>query len=232
MLHTKPYPCQRRTYCLDHKWWPKMKTLTFTFLLLLICFQPLTAQEIGVPVPVDFPETSTTLTLDFSNCDYELILYSIDTHLEDSAWGLCCPLGYSVTAAFGDSNPVLDGGPEASPQVPLSQTGSVLKACFVHRNGNLRAGCRIPAAIARTRRRPRPQQIGQYPAVRLSLLRRCLENHSYSVARSLRRAGNRLRGRGRHPPVEKRFPPGTGGSLQQDNISHGHIRIRTGFGRG
>ena len=64
-----------------------MKTLTFTFLLLLICFQPLTAQEIGVPVPVEIAETSTTLTLDFSNCDYELILYSIDTHLENQCVG-------------------------------------------------------------------------------------------------------------------------------------------------
>ena len=97
-----------------------MKLLTLPLLLLLICFQPLTAQEIGEPFTVDLAETSTTLTLDFSKCDYELILYSIDTHLEDSEWGLCCPLGYSVTAAFGDSNPVLDGGPEASPQVPLA----------------------------------------------------------------------------------------------------------------
>ena len=97
-----------------------MKTLTITYLLMLICFQPLSAQEIGEPFTVDLAETSTTLTLDFSSCDYELILYSIDSHLETSGSGLCNPLGYSVTAAFGDSNPVLDGGPEASPQVPLA----------------------------------------------------------------------------------------------------------------
>ena len=49
-----------------------------------------------------------------------MILYSIDTHLEDSSFGLKSPLGYSVTAAFGASNPDLDDGPEAGPKAPVS----------------------------------------------------------------------------------------------------------------
>ena len=102
-----------------------MRLLSSLFLLLLAGFQTLPAQEIGVPIPVDLPESSTTLTLDFTKCDYELILYSIDSHLENSTFGLQSPLGYSVTAAFGASNPVLSGGPEASPQAPLSDRVSL-----------------------------------------------------------------------------------------------------------
>ena len=96
-----------------------MKLPTSLLILLLIWFQTLPAQEIGEPIPVDLAESSTTLTLDFSKCDYELILYSNDTHLEDSSFGLRSPLGYSVTAAFGASNPVLDGGLKVSPQTPV-----------------------------------------------------------------------------------------------------------------
>ena len=96
-----------------------MRVLISLFILLSIWIQTLSAQEIGEPIPVDLAESSTTLTLDFTKCDYELILYSIDSHLENSTFGLQSPLGYSVTAAFGASNPVLSGGPEASPQAPL-----------------------------------------------------------------------------------------------------------------
>ncbi len=102
-----------------------MRILVSLLILLLADIQKLPAQEIGQPIPVDLAESSTTLTLDFSKCDYELILYSIDTHLEDSSFGLKSPLGYSVTAAFGTSNPVLDGGLEASPQAPLSDRVSL-----------------------------------------------------------------------------------------------------------
>lgn len=102
-----------------------MRILTSLFILFSIWIEKLPAQEIGQPIPVDLAESSTTLTLDFSKCDYELILYSIDTHLENSSFGLQSPLGYSVTAAFGASNPVLDGGFEASPQAPLSDRVSL-----------------------------------------------------------------------------------------------------------
>lgn len=95
-----------------------MRTLILPLLFLSVGFRSLSAQEIGVPFTVDLPETSTTLTLDFSKCDYELILYSIDTHLENQ-WGLCSPLAYSVTAAFGASNPVPEGSRNLSPQVSL-----------------------------------------------------------------------------------------------------------------
>ena len=103
----------------------KMRLLTSLFILLSIWIRNLPGQEIGEPIPVDLAESSTTLTLDFSKCDYELILYSIDTHLENSSFGLQNPLGYSVTATFGTSNPVLSGGPEASPQAPLSDRVSL-----------------------------------------------------------------------------------------------------------
>ncbi|MDE3257850.1 MAG: hypothetical protein OYM47_08465 [Gemmatimonadota bacterium] len=102
-----------------------MRLLSYLFLLLLAGFQTLPAQEIGEPISVEIAETSTTLNLDFSKCDYQLILYSIDTHLEDSSFGLKSPLGYSVTAAFGASNPVLSGGPDVSPQAPLSDRVSL-----------------------------------------------------------------------------------------------------------
>ena len=97
-----------------------MRLLTYLFILLSISLQPLPAQEIGEPMPVEIAENSTTLTLDFSKCDYELILYSIDTHLENGSFGLQSPLLYSVTAAFGASNPVVDGNEDAVPQAPLS----------------------------------------------------------------------------------------------------------------
>ena len=102
-----------------------MKSFTLPLVSLLVCFQPVAAQRIGEPIVFDVAETPTTLTLDFSKCDYELILYSIDTHLEDKAFGLCCPLGYSVTVAFGASNPVLGAGSEAIPQAPLPDSVSL-----------------------------------------------------------------------------------------------------------
>lgn len=102
-----------------------MRLLVSLLILVLAGIQTLPAQQIGVPMPVEIAENSTTLTLDFSKCDYQLILYSIDTHLENKGFGLQSPLGYSVTAAFGASNPVLNGGPDASPQAPVSNRVSL-----------------------------------------------------------------------------------------------------------
>ncbi len=102
-----------------------MRLLTSVFILLSIWIQKLPAQEIGEPIPVEIAETSTTLTLDFSKCDYELILYSIDTHLENGGFGHQSSLGYSVTAAFGASDPVSDGGLKVSPQAPVPDSVSL-----------------------------------------------------------------------------------------------------------
>ena len=105
--------------------WLKMKNLTLTLLLLLVGFQPLAAQEIGVPVTVDIPETSRTLALDFSNCDYELVLFSTQTDAESSGRGLLYPFGYSVTVDFGASSPLTDRSPEASPPASLPERASL-----------------------------------------------------------------------------------------------------------
>ncbi len=136
-----------------------MRLLSCLFLLLLAGIQKLPAQEIGEPIPVDLPENSTTLTLDFSKCDYQLILYSIDTHLENKSFGLQSPLGYSVTAAFGTSNPVLDGGPEASPQAPVADRvsfESMLRARERELAGRLQESGGYRPHAAKTV----PQQIG------------------------------------------------------------------------
>ncbi len=147
-----------------------MRLLAPLFLLLSVCIQKLPAQEIGEPIPVEIAENSTTLTLDFSNHDYQLILYSIDTHLENSSVGLKSPLGYSVTAAFGASNPVLDGGLDPSPQAPVSNRASfesMLRAQERKLASRLQesGGYRPPAA------KVSPQQIGStrqfvFPAFR------------------------------------------------------------------
>ena len=65
------------------------------------------SQEIGEPFMVDLAEGSTTVTLDFSDRDYQLILYSTRTDAEPGPWGLRSPFGFSVTAAFGNSQPVI-----------------------------------------------------------------------------------------------------------------------------
>ena len=146
-----------------------MKSFTLPLVSLLVCFQPLGAQEIGEPIPVEIVETSTTLTLDFSNCDYELILYSIDTHLEDQSYGLCNPLGYSVTAAFGDSNPVLDGDPDAGPQAPLPDRVS-LESILRAQERKLASHLQVSGGYRPHAAKAVPQQIGStrqfaFPAI-------------------------------------------------------------------
>ncbi len=55
-----------------------MRYLAYSFLLLLTCFQPVFAQRIGEPYPVKLLGTSTPLTLEFSDRDYMLIVYSLN----------------------------------------------------------------------------------------------------------------------------------------------------------
>ena len=54
-----------------------MNRLIYFLALFFIISQPLFAQESGVPRAVDVSNRQTTLTLDFSTHDYELILYSL-----------------------------------------------------------------------------------------------------------------------------------------------------------
>ncbi len=56
-----------------------MRYRAYSFLLLLTCFQPVFAQRIGEPYPVKLLGTSSPLTLEFSDRDYMLVLYSLNT---------------------------------------------------------------------------------------------------------------------------------------------------------
>ncbi len=96
-----------------------MRLFTFCLPLLSICLQPVHAQEIGKPFRVDLAEGSTTVTLDFSDRDYELILYSARTDAESGDFGLAHPFNFSITAAFGDSRPIIDRLPGTSQLAPL-----------------------------------------------------------------------------------------------------------------
>ena len=55
-----------------------MRYRAYSFLLLLTCFQPVFAQRIGEPYPVKLLGTSSPLTLEFSDRDYMLIVYSLN----------------------------------------------------------------------------------------------------------------------------------------------------------
>ena len=90
-----------------------MRPVASSLLLLLVCVQPLSAHVIGEPIRVNLAEASTTVTLDFSDHDYELILYSTQTDVETSGFGIGHPFGFSVTAAYGDSDPVIAHNPGA-----------------------------------------------------------------------------------------------------------------------
>ena len=136
-----------------------MKILNVPFILLLISFQPLAAQEIGVPVPVDVAETSTTLTLDFTNCDYELVLYSTQTDAESSGRGLLYPFGYSVTVDFGASSPLTDRSPEASPPASLPERAS-LESVLRAREQELASRLREAGGYRPHAAKAVPQQIG------------------------------------------------------------------------
>ena len=78
-----------------------MNHLTYFFALFFIISQPLFAQESGVPRAVDVSNRQTTLTLDFSTHDYELILYSFKMGETDYNR----TFNFVVTGNFGASKP-------------------------------------------------------------------------------------------------------------------------------
>ena len=80
-----------------------MKHLIYFFALFSIVAQPLFAQETGVPFAVDISSNPATLTLDLSNRDYELILYSFKTDETDYHR----TFNFVVTAAYGASKPAV-----------------------------------------------------------------------------------------------------------------------------
>ena len=79
-----------------------MTRLAGIFVLLFILAQPLLAQDLGTPSAVTLSGTSTTLTLDFSDRDYELILYSLKTNETDTAR----TFNFSLTGAFAATKPI------------------------------------------------------------------------------------------------------------------------------
>ena len=80
-----------------------MKHLRYFFALYFIVAHPLFAQETGVPFAVDISSNPATLTLDLSNRDYELILYSFKTDETDYHR----TFNFVVTAAYGASKPAV-----------------------------------------------------------------------------------------------------------------------------
>ncbi|MDP6038575.1 MAG: hypothetical protein QGG64_08500, partial [Candidatus Latescibacteria bacterium] len=79
-----------------------MNQLVFFFAFLFVFTQPLLAQNIGTPSAVNLSGTTTTLTLDFSDHDYELILYSLKTNESDTAR----TFNFSISGAFAASKPI------------------------------------------------------------------------------------------------------------------------------
>ena len=95
-----------------------MNHLACSFALLLTLSQPLLAQEIGEPFAVDLSGTETTLTLDFSEHDYELILYSFNT-TEPPDQNFNRVFSFTVTGAFAGSKSIVSQALE--PMVPAGR---------------------------------------------------------------------------------------------------------------
>ena len=115
-------------------WWRQLRILAPAILVLSVGFQPLTAQEIGNPVMVDLAESSKTLTLDFTDRDYVLILYSLDT---DSPAGVEASREYkfSVSRASAGANSIVIHNPGAG--VPASQAVDRLDLQLRRQEGEL-----------------------------------------------------------------------------------------------
>ena len=90
-----------------------MRYRAYSFLLLLTCFQPVFAQKIGEPVDVNLLGTSTPLTLEFSDRDYMLIVYSLNADeppdLKDNP-----EYGFSVFSVSSGANSATVRNPGAS----------------------------------------------------------------------------------------------------------------------
>ena len=82
-----------------------MRFLSVSFLLLVFSFRPVFAQKIGEPQSVRLLGTSTPLTLEFTDRDYMLVLYSLNTEappdLKENP-----EYGFSVFSIPGDANAV------------------------------------------------------------------------------------------------------------------------------
>lgn len=78
-----------------------MNRLIYFFALFFIVSQPLFTQESGVPFAVDVSNRQTTITLDFSTHDYELILYS--RKMDETDYNRT--FNFVVTGNFGASKP-------------------------------------------------------------------------------------------------------------------------------
>ena len=78
-----------------------MNRLIYFLTLFFMISQSLLAEESGVPRAIDISTRQTTLTLDFSTHDYELILYSFKTDEPDYNR----TFNFVVTGAFGASKP-------------------------------------------------------------------------------------------------------------------------------
>ena len=100
-----------------------MARLAGTFALLFVLSQPLLAQEIGTPSAVNLSGTSTTLTLDFSDRDYELILYSLKTDETDTARTYT----YSLSGAFSAAKPIVLPRANSAPTTDRDRLESQLR---------------------------------------------------------------------------------------------------------
>jgi hypothetical protein len=88
----------------EQKGFPMRRFSALIFVLVTFS-SPLQSQTTGTPIPISLPSGSGTLTLDFANNDYELILYSGKTDASDST------VTYSYTVSTGSplgfSNPTI-----------------------------------------------------------------------------------------------------------------------------
>ena len=77
-----------------------MTRLYTTFLCFLALYLPLHAQTTGTPTPVTLSGGTTSLSLDFTNNDYELILYSGQTDATDTTRTYSYTVSTGTTLSF------------------------------------------------------------------------------------------------------------------------------------
>ena len=128
-----------------------MRYRAYSFLLLLTCIQPVFAQKIGEPQAVKLLGTSTPLTLEFSDRDYMLIVYSLNA---DEPPDLKDNPEYSF-AVFSVSSALIPRPFAIQAQVWRHIRAVVWKSSFEGRNRTWPGVFNKPAAIAPWRRRSR-----------------------------------------------------------------------------
>ena len=136
-----------------------MRYRAYSFLLLLTCFQPVFAQRIGEPYPVKLLGTSSPLTLEFSDRDYMLIVYSLNADeppdLKDNP-----EYGFAVFSVSSGANSETVRNPGAS---LAAHSGGGLESAA----SKTRAGPRPPRTTVRgipAPRRRRSRRIWSAPA--------------------------------------------------------------------